>query len=392
MMKKVMLMALALISIPIIMQAATATITLNKSFTSHPGTYKFELDVDGAAVKEKTWNLIISKDRKLTLKNHKGIQGKNISIKGNVIKAQIGTMKKNEGKDLKIHALDGDLKAQFATTELSKESRTYNVAVGPGLTLSYLSAPKAKGHTANYHLESAHGTPDGSYTCKLLRPGVEAHHDKVFNFNVKNHKIVKVTGDKEGKLSGNRLAIDARQMCEARRAIEAVTIAGTAAAMILGAVATGGLGAAIAPVETTAEATTAALQLAISEAVAAGATADTAQNIAFEATVAGVAAGTISGSALSASAVGAITGSVAAATGVAAASLSPVIQAIEEGKGFGASPAGAMFGFKDATLQITCVNGPAHYKNQGVKVDYEECRDNTWVLNAIHNKILITSK
>ncbi len=382
-MKKLLLISLSLFALPVALYAVDADVTLTPNFLKYDGTYKFELDVEGKAI-HKAWGVTI-KNGKATLEHVKGIKGKNIEMKGNVISAKIGILKKKKAKDLEIQALDGVFQGQYVTMTPRKDTTKFTIDIGPGLTLNYVELTKAKmrEHFA-YRLQIGANLPDGSYTCDLLR---HAEKHKKFVFDVKDHKVIKVSGDKEGKLADGLLQIEATIMCANRRAIEGVAIGFFGAAALLGTIVSGGamwaVAAAPASIVAAGGAETAAfyigLQLGLTSA---------------EASTVAIQTGSIAEAATTAAVVAAMPAAIAATVGadagITADKIKKTAEAIEQGKTFGGSVMGAMFGFRECTLQITCNSGT--FAGKAVKIDYEECRKNIWVLNSTDKKILVSGK
>lgn len=365
-MKNLTLVGLTIGFIPISMLSTTFKITLTDNFLNYDGKYKFIMDVEGKAI-DKTFDLIVE-DHKATIKKAKGVKGKNISIKGNAISVKSGLLKSRQANDLEIIATQGSFAPGSATMGLKKDSKEFVVNVGEGLAVQFKSTPP-KSHNPKYQLICGNNLPDGLYALKLIIPAAK---DITYNFEVKNHNIVQVTGNKTGHSENGKLIIDAHSMCAKRRTKISAAIIGVVLPVIVGTAITAGT-------------TLYASSVAGSEA---------AKDAAFAAVQGAAYAGeqgvemipdVVATASITAAQKLAIETGIAAGAGVAGAGTGSAISGLKGGS------IGAAFGFREATAQITYKEG-SYQGDKAVNIDYEECRNNTFVLDSVKEKIIITGK
>ena len=260
--------------LPLTTQATDFKIELNPSFLKFPGDYMFALDIKNKI--DRVFKVSVKSDKIQKVELVKGKSGKKaekkagklaskkISFDNNVITVASGVANIPVANDLEILPLSKTFSYGSATMGLKKTSKKFTVDVGPGLALRLESAEKPrkdkeKESKVEYTVTAGKNLPDGSYTLELKIP-VTAQHRK-YNFDVKDHTILKVSGDDTGRLKDGKLKINAHPMCAARRAKKAGAIIGTALPVIVGsavaAVLTGGTSLAAEGAALTAETATA---------------------------------------------------------------------------------------------------------------------------------------
>lgn len=328
-MKKLMIAGLILAAVSLTMQGTDFTITLQPSFLQYNGVYKFVMDVQGKAI-DKEFKVSVA-DGKATLITEKGVKGKKITIKDNVIHAKVGVLKTLTAKDLEIFGLDGQFKGQSASMGLKKDSKSFNVDIGPGLMFAFMKKPTKDLLKTTYEYSIGPNLPNGSYTIKFIIPAAK---DKIYKFDVQDHKISKVISASTGTTIKDdvTLVIDAYSMCAKRTTKKAFAILGVGLPVAVG---------------------TAAVEI-------------------------------LSGGTATPAVVGIYTGAIAATAGAYGGGAMAIGGAIS-GEG-----AGAAFGFRDATAQLTCDSG--EIKGYAVKFDYDECRNNQLLMNLVPEKVNITGK
>lgn len=235
-MKKLAFMAFLLTIMPSFINATNAIIKLENSLLAYPGKYNFILDVKGKLI-DKMWTITV-KDGKATIKTPKGIPGKNITLKNNVVTAKIGILKMKKANDLQVIAVEGPFTGQVASLGIRKATTTFTVGLGCGFSIGYKGNKKVKpGTSCNYEFSCAPSVPDGSYTLEFIRPAAKG---KTFHFDVVNGLMTNLKGATEGKLVKGLLQIAAKQMCATRRAKMAGAIAGWVLGMIILTIVTAG--------------------------------------------------------------------------------------------------------------------------------------------------------
>lgn len=352
-MKKILF--LVLFTHSIVLMATDFKIYLTKNFLHVDGKYFFTMDVKGKKF-DKAWHVTVKDGNAKISSEKRKIKGKNISIKGDVITVKFGVLKSKEANELEIMVEDSPIfqKSMTVATSVKKDAKKFEVDIGPGLGILLASAKKSKvGQDCKYALIGA-TLPDGTYTFKLIIPAAQ---DKIYKFNVINGKIDSLlqgtdnTG--EIKIKG-ALDINAETMCRKRRgkmaaiggAIAIPVAIGTAAVTVLAPELLGVLSGALA---------------AVGAATLAGATASAGMFI-LSAQAASI-AGMITSAAVSGVASGAVTGTTK----------------------------GMSLGNREATAQITYESG-SYVGNKSAKLEYEECRNNIFVLIQSDKTIIVNQK
>lgn len=239
---------------------------------------------------------------------------------------------------------------------------------------------------------------NGSYKIQLIIPAAQ---NKIYRFDVENGRIANLKGENVSS-KDNKIIINAKTMCAKRRAKKAAGIIGTgagAAAATAGAIAgvalvspgslpslgsaapvVAGAGAAAAPAAAGAAGASSAAPVG---AVGAGAIATAAGGILIE-EVAKPVIEKVRSEILDTAA----TGAKEAITGEQAEKELQPTQ--ETGAKLISSGAGiqTIFGFRNATVQITATDGP--YIGQQVKLNYDECENNKWVLDSSEKAVIVT--
>lgn len=370
---------LLIIGMAPIMQATVFEIKLSPNFVKYDGKYLFTMDIEGK-LKNKIWHLII-KDGNVTIQPHKGLEGQSLKLdkKTNKITVKSGVMKSKKANELEILVEQSDYFGigSIVRTGLAKASKKFTVDVGPGLGLMIPSAKKPKNYKDCTYGLTGTNLPDGDYTLKLVIPAAQ---DKIYKFNVVNGTIATMLAgtDKSGNLEKGSLVIDAHAMCAFRRSKKAITglgvgipvAIGTAAAMIYSPGVAHGISFCLEKMGTIVEGAAPDLLETQEKALA---------NVAeFAARKSLSVAGTL----------GKLAGKMGAATsGIVGIG---VVSGVLSG-GIRGGVAAVNLGNRQATAQITYDSG-MWQGDRTAKLDYDECRNNVFVLYKSEEKINIKQK
>lgn len=353
---------IGLLVISFITHCSTIKITLKENFLKHAGRYKFSLDVEKA--RGKTFYVIIQAG-KATVEGDK-----NVSINNNVISAKIKGLLKKKANDLEILAITGDFQFRSATLGIKNEFSKLVVDVGPGLMFSFISEPGRPGVGKHpvYSFKPGPNLPDGTYTLKLIIPAAE---DKKYTFEVKDYKVVSVSGDETGTAKDGYLEIDAQSMCAKRQAKKVGAIIGYSLPVIVGTAAVIGYSA-TKTIPAVLKATGKPTITTVTQTGSSGSFAVTVSQTVVDngRKAASIALGT--------------SASMAAATAI-----TPVATAGTTTAATGSLA--AAFGWRQATAQLTC-DSCSWIGDKAVKFDYDECRNNELMIDLSPEKINITGE
>ena len=169
-MKKAILLGLLLSISCHVAYGTDFKIELKPNFLKYNGDYKFIMDVKGK-LKDKVFELTVADGKIKDFKGAKGIKGRNISFKDNIITIKAGVAQLKVAEDLEVLPLAKDFNFGSSTMGLKKTSKEFTVDVGPGLAVRLTSAEKPKaGKSPAYKIAAGQNLPDGSYTAKLIIP------------------------------------------------------------------------------------------------------------------------------------------------------------------------------------------------------------------------------